>query len=68
LPHRHSYRGFDLQGWDPAASLAASLEALMGTKDKGGKSSKKPAAKNLKEKRLEKKGKRDAAVKSSKII
>ncbi|MDH4117579.1 MAG: hypothetical protein OEW30_09320 [Acidimicrobiia bacterium] len=40
----------------------------MGTKDKGGKSSKKPAAKNLKEKRLEKKGKRDAAVKSSKII
>ena len=41
----------------------------MGTKDKGGKSTKKPAAKNLKEKRLEKKGKRDAAAaKSSKIV
>ena len=31
---------------------AAGLEALMGTKDKGGKGNKKPAAKSLKEKRL----------------
>jgi hypothetical protein len=41
---------------------AAGLEALMGTKDKGGKSTKKVAAKNLKEKRQAKKNKRDAAT------
>ncbi len=41
----------------------------MASKDKGGKGSKKPAAKNLKEKRAAKKGKRDdAAAKSHKII
>lgn len=41
----------------------------MGSKDKGGKSTKKPAAKNLKEKRRDKKGKRDAAAaKSAKIV
>ena len=41
----------------------------MGTKDKGGRGTKKPAAKSLKEKRLEKQGKRDAAAsKSSKIV
>ena len=41
----------------------------MGTKDKGGKGTKKPAAKNLKEKRAAKQDKRDAAVaKSSKIV
>lgn len=52
-----------------AGTLAAGLEALMGTKDKGGKGTKKPAAKNLKEKRLSKKAKRDAAAaKSSKIV
>ncbi|HEX9856349.1 MAG TPA: hypothetical protein VGC47_13630 [Acidimicrobiia bacterium] len=32
----------------------------MGTKDKGGRSSKKAAAKGLKEKRLDKKAKREA--------
>jgi hypothetical protein len=54
---------------EPAATPAAGSEALMGTKDKGGRGTKKPAAKNLKEKRLEKKGKRDAAAaKSSKIV
>ncbi len=37
----------------------------MGTKDKGGRGKKKPAAKNLKEKRLEKRGKRDAAAAKS---
>ncbi len=50
-----------------AAAPAAGLEALMGTKDKGSKDTKKLATKNLKEKRLAKKGKRDAAAKSSKI-
>jgi hypothetical protein len=39
----------------------------MGSKDKGGKGTKKPAAKNLMEKRLEKKNKRDAATKPSKL-
>ena len=38
----------------------------MGTKDKGGRGSKKPAAKNLKEKRLEKKDKKDAATATAK--
>jgi hypothetical protein len=41
----------------------------MGTKNKGGRGTKKPAAKNLKEKRLEKRGKRDAAAaKSPKVV
>ena len=41
----------------------------MGTKDEGGKGTKTPATKNLKEKRLAKKGKRDAAAaKSSKDL
>jgi hypothetical protein len=51
-----------------AATRAAGLEALMGTKDKGGKGTKKPATKNLKEKRLAKKGKKDAAAKASKVV
>lgn len=38
-----------------------SLETAMGNKDKGGKNSKTVAAKNLKEKRLDKKAKRTAA-------
>ena len=41
----------------------------MGTKDKGGKGTRKLAAKNLKEKRLDKKGKREAAAaKSAKVV
>jgi hypothetical protein len=44
------------------ATLATSLEALMASKDKGGRSVKKVAAKNLKEKRLDKKNKRDEAA------
>lgn len=41
----------------------------MGSKDKGGKGTKKVAAKNLKEKRHDKKDKRDAAAaKSSNIV
>lgn len=38
-----------------------SLEAPMGSKDKGGKNTKTVAAKNLKEKRLDKKAKRTIA-------
>jgi len=38
-----------------------SLEATMGSKDKGGKNDKTVAVKNLKEKRLDKKAKRVAA-------
>lgn len=34
----------------------------MGNKDKGGRASKKPASKNLKQKRLEKKAKKGAAA------
>jgi hypothetical protein len=34
----------------------------MASKDKGGRSGKKPAAKNLKEKRLAKKGKREESI------
>jgi hypothetical protein len=40
--------------------LVAGLEALMGTKDRGGRNTKKKAAKGLKEKRLDKKAKRAA--------
>ncbi len=36
----------------------AGLEALMASKDKGGRSSKKAAAKDLKQKRLDKKAKK----------
>ena len=51
-----------------AAISVASLEALMGTKDKGGRNTKKVAAKDLKQKRLDKKMKKDAAAgKQSKI-
>ena len=42
---------------------AAELEVVVANKDKGGKSNKKVATKNLKEKRQEKKSKRDAADK-----
>ena len=41
-------------------SLATGLEGIVANKDKGGKSNKKVASKNLKEKRQEKKAKRDA--------
>lgn len=42
------------------AYLAASREALMGSKDKGGKHVKTAPAKNLKEKRAQKRAKKDA--------
>ena len=38
----------------------AGLEALMGNKDKGGRNTKKLAARSLKQKRAEKKAKREA--------
>ncbi len=47
--------------WRVAASSAAGLEAPMGTKDKGHKTTKKVAAKDLKQKRLDKKAKGAAA-------
>ena len=43
-----------------AAVSVAGREALMGTKDKGGRSSKTAATKSLKEKRLDKKAKKAA--------
>jgi hypothetical protein len=42
---------------------ATGLEGIVANKDKGGKSNKKVASKNLKEKRQEKKAKRDASDK-----
>jgi hypothetical protein len=44
--------------WRRLPVEAARLEALMANKDKGGRSVKKAAAKNLKEKRAEKKAKK----------
>jgi hypothetical protein len=52
-----------------AAAAVACLEALMGTKDKGGRSNKKTAARDLKKKRLDKKAKKDAVEgKKSKVV
>ena len=47
--------------WGLAAILVARREALMATKNQGGRGSKKVAVKSLKEKRLDKKSKRDAS-------
>lgn len=44
-----------------ATTGSRSLETTMGSKDKSGKNTKTAAAKNLKEKRLDKKAKRTAA-------
>ncbi len=46
--------------WHLAAISVVRQEALMASKDKGGRSAKKPAAKDLKAKRLEKKAKKAA--------
>ena len=48
-----------------AANMAVGREALMGTKNKGGRNSKKAAAKGLKEKRRDKQAKRDAHASSA---
>ena len=45
---------------DMATGLVAGREALMGTKDKGSRSTRKVAATSLKEKRLDKQAKRSA--------
>jgi hypothetical protein len=50
-----------------AAISAAGLEALMANKDRGGRHSKKVAAKDLKQKRADKRAKRDAG-KQGRII
>ena len=47
-----------------AVIAAVGLEALMGTKDKGGRSNRKTAAKDLKQKRLDKKAKKDESKKN----
>ena len=47
--------------WTVVAASVTGQETLMGTKNKGGKSAKKPAAKDLKQKRLDKKMKKAAA-------
>jgi hypothetical protein len=54
--------GVDGSAWDNDGGHldVAGLEGTMGNKDKGQKSSKKAAAKSLKEKRLEKKAKKAA--------
>ena len=51
----------------PVAVSAADLEALMANKDKGGRSTRKVAAKDLKQKRLDKKAKKNAG-KQDRII
>ena len=45
--------------WSVLSGLA-SLEALMGNKDKGGRHTKKQAARSLKQKRADKKAKQEA--------
>ena len=47
-----------------AADSVAGLEALMGNKDKGGRDTRKVAAKDLKQKRAEKRAKKEAAKQS----
>ena len=50
-----------------AAISVAGLGILMGNKDKGGRHTKKVAARNLKQKRADKKAKKDA-VSQSRVI
>jgi hypothetical protein len=45
-----------------------SLEAQMASKDKGGRSARKVAAKNPKEKRQDKKAKKEAAANKGKVV
>ena len=46
----------------------AGQEELMASKDKGGRSKKKTAAKDLKQKRLDKKAKKEAAEGKNKVV
>jgi hypothetical protein len=55
-----------VRGWDSAVITAADMEDTMANKDKGGRSTKKVAARDLKEKRLDKKAKKDEADRRSK--
>ena len=50
--------------WARGCLSVAGLEALMASKDKGGRSKKKPAAKDLKQKRLDKKAKKEEGKKN----
>lgn len=51
-----------------ATALVAGVEEMMASKDKGGKSSKKVAAKDLREKRADKKAKKSASANKGKVI
>jgi len=58
-----------MRQWGRATVSVAGLEAMMGTKNKGGRSTKKVAAKDLKQKRLDKKLKKGALKdKQSKVV
>jgi hypothetical protein len=55
-----------VRGWDSAVTAAVDIEDTMANKDKGSKSTKKVAARDLKQKRLDKKAKKDDADRKSK--
>ena len=64
---RAADKGWDLG--DYGCLSVAGLEALMASKDKGGRSKEEePAAKDLKQKRLDKKAKKDAAEGKNKVV
>jgi len=48
--------------------IGGGLEERMASKDKGGRSARKVAAKSQKEKRLDKKAKKDAAANKGKVV
>jgi hypothetical protein len=56
-----------VEQWCSAAIEVAGLEMAMGTKNKGGKNVKKAAARDLKQKRAEKKAKRSAKGDQSRL-
>jgi hypothetical protein len=56
--------------WDngPRRHVGDGQEACMASKDKGGRSTRKVAAKSQKEKRLDKKAKKDAVANKGKVV
>jgi hypothetical protein len=55
-----------VRGWSSAVVAAVDKEDTMANKDKGARSTKKVAARDLKQKRLDKKAKKDEADRKSK--
>lgn len=53
----------DMRQWVGELTEISSVEALVANKDKGAKSTKKVAAKDLKQKRIEKKAKKEGQTK-----